>query len=312
VAVGDFNGDGMLDAATSDADTGTVSELLGNGNGTPTYAGAFAVGSSPTAVAAADFNGDGRPDVTAANGSSNTVWVLLNNGTWPPLPPDPPSVRIRDASVTEGNTGTAAATFTVTLSAASTQTITVAYATGNGTATTGSDYQAAGGTLTFAPGQTSKTVTVLVNGDRLPESNESFSVTLGSPTNATIADGQGLGTIVDDEPRVSISDVTKAAGKKNQTTQFTFTVTLSAAYDQPVTMSFRTADGTAKTSDQDYVAKTGTLTFNPGETTKTMTITVNGDNKKEANEYFYLDLFGNSSNSLFTKNRGVGTILTDD
>ena len=121
-----------------------------------------------------------------------------------------------------------------------------------------------------------------------------------------------MGTILDDEPRISISDVTKAEGKKGQTTLFTFTVTLSAPYDQAVTMSFKTTDGTAKTSDQDYVAQTGTLTFAPGETTKTITIEVNGDNKKEANETFYLDLFGNSGNSLFTKSRGTGTILNDD
>ena len=106
--------------------------------------------------------------------------------------------------------------------------------------------------------------------------------------------------------------MTKAEGKKGQTTLFTFTVTLSAAYDQAVTMSYRTANGTAKTSDSDYVAKTGTLTFAPGETTKTITIEVKGDSKREANETFYLDLFGNSSNSLFTKNRGIGTILNDD
>jgi len=70
--------------------------------------------------------------------------------------------------------------------------------------------------------------------------------------------------------------------------------------------------GTAKTSEYDYVAKSGTLTFAPGETTKTITIEVKGDNKKEANETYYLDLFGNSGNSLFTKNRGIGTILNDD
>ena len=70
--------------------------------------------------------------------------------------------------------------------------------------------------------------------------------------------------------------------------------------------------GTATTSDNDYVAKTGTLTFAPGATTKTITIVVNGDSKKEANETFYLDLFGLRSNALFTKNRGLGTILNDD
>src|SRR5438128_4786553 len=88
--------------------------------------------------------------------------------------------------------------------------------------------------------------------------------------------------------------------------------TLSAAYDQAVTLSYRTVNGTATTSDNDYVAKTGTLTFNPGETTKTITIEVKGDSKKEADETFYVDLFSNSSNSLFTKNRGLGTILNDD
>ena len=130
--------------------------------------------------------------------------------------------------------------------------------------------------------------------------------------NDVVTDGQGAGTVVDDEPRISISDVSKSEGKKNQTTQFTFTVTLSAAYDQPVTVSFATADGVATTGDNDYVAKAGTLTFAPGETSKTITIEVKGDSKREANESFYLDLFGNSGNSLFTKNRGLGTILNDD
>jgi hypothetical protein len=225
---------------------------------------------------------------------------------------DEPRVSISDVSKKEGNSGLTAFAFTVTLSAASTETISVAYTTGNGTATAGSDYQAASSTLTFAPGETSKTITVLVNGDRLGEANETFLVNLSGATNATIADSQGAGTIVDDEPRISISDVTKAEGKKGQTTLFTFTVTLSAAYDQPVTMSYRTVDGTATKSDGDYVAKSGTLTFAPGETTKTITIEVKGDSKKEANETFYLDLFGNNSNSLFSKNRGIGSILNDD
>jgi hypothetical protein len=219
---------------------------------------------------------------------------------------------ISDATVTEGHTGTRAVTFTVTLSAASGRPVTVAFATADGTAAAGSDYRAASGTLTIPAGQTTGTITVLVNGDRLPEWTETFFVNLSAPTNATIADGQGFGEIVDDEPRISIGDVTKKEGKKNQTTLFTFTVTLSAAYDQPVTMSYQTANGTATTSDQDYVAKSGTLAFAPGETTKTITIEVKGDSKREADETFYLDLSGLSSNGLFTKSRGIGTILNDD
>jgi large repetitive protein len=151
-----------------------------------------------------------------------------------------------------------------------------------------------------------------VLGDRSAEPTENFVVNLSAATNGLIVDSQGAGTIVDDEPCISIGTVNKAEGRKNHTTLFTFTVTLSAAYDQAVTMSFRTVDGTATTSDSDYIARTGTLTFAPGETTKTITIEVKGDGKKEADETFYLDLFGNSGNSLVTKSRGIGTILNDD
>jgi hypothetical protein len=214
--------------------------------------------------------------------------------------------------VTEGNTGTISASFTITLSAVSSQDVSVAYATSNGTAASGSDYLAASGTLNFAPGETSKTITVNVHGDRLAEPNETFFVNLSNPTHAVISDMQGIGTILDNEPRISIGDVTKSEGKNGQTTLFTFTVTLSATYDQAITMSYRTMNGTATTSNKDYVARNGTLTFAPGERTKTITIEVKGDNKREANEAFYLDLFDNSSNSQFTKNRGIGTILNDD
>jgi len=215
-------------------------------------------------------------------------------------------------SHSEGNTGQTPFAFAVTLSSAYDAPVTVDWATADGGATAGSDYQAAGGTLTFAPGETSKTITVRVIGDRIPEPSETFVVNLSGATNATIADGQGVGTIVDDEPRVSIGDVTKREGRNGKATMFTFTITLSAAYDQAVTMSFQTVNGTATTGDNDYVAKTGTLTFAPGETTKTITIAVKGDSKREAGETFYLDLFGLSGNALFTKNRGIGTILNDD
>jgi hypothetical protein len=79
-----------------------------------------------------------------------------------------------------------------------------------------------------------------------------------------------------------------------------------------VTVSFQTVNGTATTGDNDYVARSRTLTFRPGETTKTITVEVKGDSKKEASETFYLDLFGLSGNALFTKCRGIGTSLNDD
>jgi probable HAF family extracellular repeat protein len=244
--------------------------------------------------------------------------VAINNagqivsGNYLLTPVSGPQITISDVTITEGNTGTRAATFSVTLSEASSQPVSIAYATADGTATGGSDYQAASGTLIIPAGQTAGTITVLVNGDRIAEPNETFFMNLSGATNGVISDSQGVATIIDDEPRISISDAAKKEGKRGQTTLFTFTVSLSAAYDQPVTMSFKTTDGTAKTSDNDYLAKTGTMTFNPGETTKTITISVIGDSKKESDETFYLDLFGNSSNSMLTKNRGIGTILNDD
>src|SRR6185436_19975209 len=98
----------------------------------------------------------------------------------------------------------------------------VSYATPDSSATAGSDYQAASGTLTIPAGQTTGTITVLVNGDRLAEPNESFFVNLSSATNATIVDGQGVGTVLDDEPRISINDV-RTKESNSGLTAFAFT-----------------------------------------------------------------------------------------
>jgi hypothetical protein len=263
----------------------------------------------PISVAGGDFNGDGWLDLATVNANANSVSVLFNDQLWSVVPP---GVSVSDATVAEGNSGAVNATFTVTLSKAAAVDVTVHYETVDGAATAVSDYVAVSGDVVIPAGQTSRTFTVAVLGDRVAEPTETFAVNLSAPVNATIADGQGLGTILDNEPQISINDVAKSEGKGNKTTLFTFTVTLSAAYDQPVTMSYQTVNGTAATADNDYIAKTGTLTFDPGETTKTITIEVKADNKKESDETFYLDLINNSSNSLFSKFRGIGTIWNDD
>ena len=118
-----------------------------------------------------------------------------------------PRLSIADATVTEGHAGTASATFTVTLAPASGATVTVGYATSDGTATAGSDYTAASGTLTFAPQQVTQTITVPVQGDGAIEPDETFTVTLSLPTNATIGagGGQAVGTIVNDDPTLSVT-----------------------------------------------------------------------------------------------------------
>jgi hypothetical protein len=112
------------------------------------------------------------------------------------------SLSINDVTLPEGNSGTTSFGFTVSLSAPSTSTVTVKYATADGTATShgkDADYSAAKGTLTFNPGETVKTITVLVNADTLVEPDETFVVSLSAPSGAAIADGQGIGTILNDD-----------------------------------------------------------------------------------------------------------------
>src|SRR6185295_8989306 len=103
------------------------------------------------------------------------------------------------------------------------------------------DYQSSTGTLTFARGETRKTVSVPVIGDRLVEANENFLVRLTSTTRGQFSDGLGVVTIQDDEPRIRISDVSALEGCGCfGTTPFTFTVSMSAAYDQAVTVTYAT------------------------------------------------------------------------
>jgi len=110
-----------------------------------------------------------------------------------------PAISVGDAVVTEGNSGTVNATFQVNLSAPSSQPVTVSFSTANRTASAGVDYQSTSGTLTFDPGETTKTITVAVDGNTTLEFNKTFLVNLTSATNAFIANGQGIGTIINDD-----------------------------------------------------------------------------------------------------------------
>jgi hypothetical protein len=224
-----------------------------------------------------------------------------------------PDVSIDDQSITEGNAGTSTLTFNVTLSHASGETVTVDYTTNDGTAATAdSDYVAAAGTVTFDPGQTSKTVDVTVNGDTTNEADETFTVDLANAVNAGIADGSGLGTITNDDqvPDVSIDDQSITEGNAGTSTM-TFNVTLSNPSDQTVTVDYTTNDGTATTADSDYAAAAGTVTFNPGETAATLDVTINGDTTHESDETFTVDL-SNASNANLLDDSGQGTIQDDD
>jgi hypothetical protein len=224
-----------------------------------------------------------------------------------------PVLTINDVSVTEGNSGTQNAVFTVTLTGATARTVTVNYATANGSpaATAGSDYVAKSGTLTFAPGVTTQTVSVVVNGDLLNEANETFFVNLSGATNASIGDSRGICTIIDDDPlpSVSINSVSLAEGNTG-TRNMTFTLTLSAPSGRSVTVNYATADGTA-TAGSDYTAKSGTVTFSAGATSRTITVSINGDRTVEPNETFFVNL-STPVNATIATGQGVGTILNDD
>ena len=223
-----------------------------------------------------------------------------------------PTLKINDVSKAEGNSGTTAYTFTVTLAPASTGTVTVTYATANGTARAGSDYTAVPATLlTFSPGQTSKQVTVNVTGDTTQEANETFFVNLTAPSGATLFDGKGRGTLLNDEgPVLKINDVGKAEGNSG-TTAYTFTVTLAPASTGTVTVTYATANGTAR-AGSDYTAVPATLlTFGPGQTSKQVTVIATGDTTQEANETFFVNLSAPSGATLFD-GKGRGTLLNDD
>ena len=178
----------------------------------------------------------------------------------------------------------------MTLSAPSGRTVTVNYATANSTAVQPGDYTTTSGTLTFTPGQVVKTISVPVVGDPNDETNETYFVNLSGATNATIADTQGLGTIVNDDspPSISINDVSLTEGNAGTAT-LTFTATLSVASGKTVTVAYATADGTA-TAPADYTAASGTVTFTAGQVSRPVAITVRGDTLDEFDETFAVNL----------------------
>ncbi len=224
-----------------------------------------------------------------------------------------PALSIDDVSVTEGTGGTGTAVFTVTLAPVSTQTVTVDYASADGIATLADgDYRIASGTLTFMPGQTTKTITVVTVGDGRNEIAEAFFVNLSNPANATLARAQGVGTIVNDDPlpTLSINDVSVSEGNGG-TSSAVFTVTLTPASGRSVKVDYATADGSATVAGNDYAPSSGTLTFAPRETSKTIAIDIIGDTVKEANEAFFVNL-SFSRRATITRAQGRCTINNDD
>ncbi|HET7087578.1 MAG TPA: Calx-beta domain-containing protein, partial [Anaerolineae bacterium] len=220
---------------------------------------------------------------------------------------------IGDVSVVEGDGDGVEAVFTVTMSTAMTETVSVEYATADGTATAPADYTAIPTTtLFFAPGETARTITVTVHGDTLIETDETFFVNLANTRNATIAVGQGVGTITNDDalPSLSITDVSALEGNSSKSNVM-FTVTLSAASDQQVTVGYASANGTATWPSDYFRIRPATLNFPPGTITQTITAEIKGDTLYESDETFFVNLF-NATNATLADDQAVGTLLNDD
>ena len=157
---------------------------------------------------------------------------------------------------------------------------------------------------------TTQPVSVTVNGDTAVEPNETFIVNLSGATNATIADGQGVGTIMNDDlPALSVNDVALAEGDSG-TTSAVFTVSLSVASASTVTVGYEAQDGTAN-SGSDYIAAAGTLTFSPGATHGVVTVDLIGDTVPESDETFAVRLTSPSGATL-GRDHGDGVIQNDD
>ncbi len=255
-------------------------------------------------------------------GASNGAYVVtLSNGqgatglNFGNVVAAPPMVGISPETVVhgEGDGGLTPYVFTVALSGPSVATVSVAYATADGTATAGSDYQPTGGILTFFPGQTTRQITVLVNGDTTFEEDEYFTVTLSNPVNATLGVAGATGLIFnDDQPQlVSVNPTfpTQIEGNVG-VTPYEFTVSLSAPVDQSVTVEYSSVNGSA-TAGSDYQAATGTLTFAPGETTRQVTVWIYGDTTFEMDETFAVVL-DHPTNAVLGLSQAIAAIINDD
>jgi hypothetical protein len=223
---------------------------------------------------------------------------------------------VGDATVEEGSTGSGpTATFVVRRFGPTTAEARVDYATTNftavrNTATEAGDYFSTTGSLVFAPGETTKNVSVPINPDTTVENYESFYLDLKNPTNVTLADARGEGRIVDDDASVVAMTVGPALVEGDAGTQnAVYTLTRYGPSTGTSSVQFRTGNLTAQ-FPSDYAAVTQVVTFAPGETTKTVPVLVNGDTVQERSETFYANLF--SGVNTTPVNQDVITPILDD
>ena len=225
----------------------------------------------------------------------------------------PPTNILLSASTYSVNEGAATRTIVVNRTGGTNIAVTVNYTTSDGTATAGQDYTATNGTLSFGIGEVVKTFDVSINNDTIDEMDETINIALSSPTGGAFLTVPNIATLTiidnDNAPTISIADISQMEGNSG-TTNFVFSIQLSAASGQNIAVNFTTLDGTAN-APADYLATNGIINFAAGENLKTVLVTVNGDMTQETNETFYVQLT-NPTNSTIADNQGVGLILDDD
>jgi hypothetical protein len=209
-----------------------------------------------------------------------------------------------------------AVTAVVTRTLGTVSAATVDFAATDGTARAGEDYTAVSGTLSFAPGETTRTFNVPITNDTLEEEAETFNLTLSNPTGGVSLGPQSAATVNisdNDEPLISFfgNDVRVVEGNSG-TTEAVFTVALSAASFRIVTVEFRTFERSANSLD--FQSVMGTLVFNPGETTKTISVPINGDTTPERDEDFSISLSRPTNASFATSDFSISSlgIIWDD
>lgn len=241
---------------------------------------------------------------TFAGGDNTAVGTIFND--------DGLTISVFDASVAEGNAGSATLEFTVAVTnGVAGSNITFSYATSDGTATAGSDYTAAGAGGTITTGNSAASFNVTVAGDTLTEANETLTFTLSSPSGATIADGTATGTISNDDGlMLSIGDNGVIEGNSGTTTLQFFVQLDGVAPTGGVTVNYTTADVTA-IAGSDYVAANGVLTIPAGNAFGTISITVNGDTAVEDFEFLMVTL-SSPTNATIADGTAEGFIINDD
>ncbi len=223
-------------------------------------------------------------------------------------------------TVLEGDTGTQTIPLTVTLSPASSLPVSVNYATEAGTASAGSDFVSDSGILSFAVGETVKTITVTINSDEVDESDETFGVRLSNPTNAILStDYTAINIEDDDTARLDLAPIPSmsVAEGDSGTTAAVFTVTMSVPAAYTATIDYYTDNiiGSSPeyaTAGSDYISATGTITFAPGVVTQNITVQIIGDTTVEEDERFRLSLTNPSAPVSLGFSSSQIYILNDD